>query len=172
MPSSNLAAWPDIIAMAWECRPRRILDVGPGRGKAGILLREYIGEPPIERIDAVEMEPSYITPRLRAMYDTVHKCEAADLSDEVLASYDLVLMVDVIEHMEKDDGLNLLARIPGRIIVCTPRDFFENPAGLPPSEKHRSLWTATDFDDRLEREDVNSLAMGAVLVRLGRSSIS
>lgn len=163
MPSSNLAVWPPLIHLAWELRPRRILDVGPGRGKAGILLREYIGEPPVECIDAVEAEPSYVTPRLRALYDDVYTADVLDVPDTFFRFYDLVLMADVIEHLPKEAGRQLLDHIPGWVIVCTPEEFFHNPAHLPESERHRSLWSVADFGDRLEHD---ASQLGAVLVRL------
>ena len=162
MPTSNLALAPAIIHLCWEVQPARILDVGPGWGKYGLLLREYVN--PKATIDAVEMEPSYITPRLEAIYDTVYKCDVRDFGEGTLETwYDLVLMVDVIEHLTKEDGLALLERIPGHVVVCTPSEFFQNPDTVP-SEVHRSLWTPEDFGDRLEVQWVN--AQGAVLVRL------
>jgi ribosomal protein RSM22 (predicted rRNA methylase) len=58
MPSSNLVLAPSILAMAAEVKPRRILDVGPGNGKYGLLVREYL--PPLEELVAVEAEPRYV----------------------------------------------------------------------------------------------------------------
>lgn len=164
MPTSNLSLWPTIVHLVWEVQPKWILDVGPGRGKAGVLLREYIGEPPIERIDAVEAETSYITDRLRCLYDDVFIGDVLNVPDEHLDSYDVVLMVDVIEHLEKEAGLELLDRIIGRVVICTPATFFDNPPELPESEKHRSLWSVADFGDRVE---VDASRDGGVLVRLG-----
>lgn len=138
-----------------------MLDVGPGHGKAGILLREYAG---VERVDAVEAWPAYRTPRLHALYDTVFACDVLDLPPLALRGYELVLMVEVLEHLEKADGLALIDRIPGWIVICTPAAFFQNPeADAIPPERHRSLWSATDFGDRLEHD---ASQLGGVLVRL------
>lgn len=165
MPTSNLAMWPMILQLAKEVKPRRVLDVGPGHGKGAVLLREYVGCPPIERIDAVEAWEPYVTPRLRAAYDTVLVVDVLDMAEHDLASYDLVLMVDVIEHLEKGDGLALLERIPGRVIVCTPMEFFQNPQHLQiPPEAHWSLWSLADFAGRVE---MDASQLGGVLVRLG-----
>ena len=169
MPTSNLACWPSILNLVWKVQPHRILDVGPGWGKAGILLREYVGCPPIERVDAVEAWEPYVTDRMRAIYDEVFVMDVADMTDDELASYDMVLMVDVLEHMERDDAIKLLERIPGRIVICTPRDYFQNPEWeeIPP-EAHRSVWTYNDFDGRREAIDEPALNnLGAVLLRLG-----
>lgn len=161
MPSSLLALAPTIIHMVWEKDAKRILDVGPGRGKYGLLIREYVGDP--ERLDAVEMHDGYVSERLRAIYDEVIVEDVCELTDDELERYDLVLMADVIEHIEKDRALKLLERIPGSVIVSTPVEFFENPAELPDSERHVSHWTIEDFGERVE---LDCSQLGAVLVRL------
>lgn len=165
MPTSNLALAPNVIHLVHLAQPHRaVLDVGPGRGKYGILLREYLNEPP-DVLDAVEAEPSYVTPRLRALYDSVFVADVRDMPDDALGRYDLVLMVDVIEHLDKNDGVELLRRIPGRVVVCTPEEFFSNGPGLPPSEEHRSLWSRDDFA-ALRTIDGDLSALGGIVVSL------
>jgi len=165
MPTSNLALWPSILHLVWEVKPARVLDVGPGWGKAAGLLREYVD--PAVTVDAVEAWPGYVTDRLRAAYDDVLVADALTLSDEVLGRYDLVLMVEVIEHMEKGAALALLSRVRCPVVVCTPAEFFSNGPDLPPTEDHVSLWSVSDFGDRVEADRSE---MGAVLVRLSGSA--
>lgn len=167
MPSSNLAIAPVIMHLVWDAKHnfrypiKRILDVGPGRGKYAVLLREYVD--PLLIIDAVEAEQRYITPRLRAIYDSVY-WEDVTLMGKRLDNYDLVLMVDVIEHIDKEIALELLNRIPGWIVICTPQEWFQNPEHEEfPFEEHRSLWTAADFGDRLEHD---ASQLGGLIVRL------
>lgn len=164
MPSSNLALAPTIIHLVHTQSHKSVLDVGPGRGKYGLLLREYLNEPP-EILDAIEVEPSYVTDRLRAVYDEVFLDDVRNWSRQDLGFYDVVLLVDVIEHLDKSDGLELLGRIPGRVVICTPEEFFSNGPGLPPSEEHRSLWTKPDFESvRTVEADVS--ALGGIILRL------
>lgn len=164
MPTSNLAIWPAILHLVHQVQPSVILDVGPGRGKGAMLLREYIGCPPIVRVDAVEAWEPYVTPRLKAVYDNVYIMDVLEMADHELERYDLVLMVDVIEHIDKPDAIGLLERIPGRVVVCTPEQFFQNPEHKEvPPEKHRSLWTVDDFGSRVE---ANMSQLGGVVVRL------
>lgn len=165
MPSSNLALAPTIIHLVHVTQPHKsVLDIGPGRGKYGLLLREYLNEPP-EILDAIEVEPSYVTERLRAVYDEVFLDDVRNWSRQDLGFYDVVLLVDVIEHLDKSDGLELLGRIPGRVVICTPEEFFSNGPGLPPSEEHRSLWTKADFESvRTVEADVS--ALGGIILRL------
>jgi hypothetical protein len=151
--------------MAWETKPRTVIDVGPGHGKGGLLLREYLE--PIEQLDAVEAEPRYLDAFgwLKAIYDTVHVADAVTVD---YTPYDLVLMIDVLEHLTHDQGAELLARIPGRVIICTPRDYFQNPEHDDyPTESHRSVWTAGEIAAirPLEVHDRNAESVGAVLVR-------
>lgn len=171
MPSSNWHMVPEVVAMVDQVHHDRVLDVGPGRGKYAVALRELLSEPP-SVIDAVEMEPSYITRWLVSLYDTVTAKDVRDLTDEQLAAYDLVLMVDVIEHLELDDAMQLLGRIPGRVAICTPVDFFSNGPGLPASETHRSHWTDVQWDalEQRRKVEVRYQSLGGWLVRLGPQS--
>lgn len=174
MPTSNLTCWPALVHLCWEVRPRRVLDVGPGHGKAGVLLREYIGTEaagtgPIVAVDAVEAEPRYLDrfPWLTSIYDTVYGSDVCDLPDEVLAAYDLVVMADVIEHLDRHDALRLLDRIPGVVVIATPTSWFQNPEHAAwPTEEHRSHWTFADFAGRADAHDLDAAKVGVLLVRL------
>jgi 2-polyprenyl-3-methyl-5-hydroxy-6-metoxy-1,4-benzoquinol methylase len=142
-----------------------VLDIGPGHGKYATLLREYLNHPP-QRIDAVEAHRPYITAHhLWALYDEVRGLNALDLDAEDLAPYDLVMMIDVIEHMDKAAALALLDRIRGWVIICTPEAFFATDPGLPATEEHVSHWTPEDFTV-LPRLEHHSVYLGGHLVRL------
>lgn len=172
MPTSNLALWPWILNLVEtvEPSPLHVLDVGPGHGKAAVLLREYLNHPP-SRIDAVEAHKPYVDAfGLTQLYDEVYIGDVQGLHDSLLAAYDLVLMADVIEHIEKDQALALLDRIPGRVVISTPVEFFSNGPGLPDSETHRSHWTATDWNAQVTRRPVEACfeQLGGWVVRLGR----
>lgn len=170
MPSSNLVLAPAILTMAAEVKPRRILDVGPGNGKYGLLVREYL--PPLETLTAVEAELRYLDsfPWLDKIYDVLIPADVVEMTVDFLAMFDLVLMLDVLEHLDREAAVALLRRIPGRVIISTPRDFFQNPEADQgwETERHRSHWTGPEIAEirPLEVEDVAALdAIGAVLVR-------
>lgn len=166
MPTSNLAVWPMLLWLVHSAPHRRILDVGPGHGKAAVLLREYLTEPP-EQIDAVEAHRPYVEAfGLRALYDNVFVTDVVDLPSERLAGYDVVLMADVIEHLDKPAAVDLLGRIPGRVVISTPVEFFSNGPDLPESETHRSHWTAADFETTGRVEEIVEETT-SWLVRLG-----
>lgn len=164
MPTSNLALAPDVLNMVHQVPHKRILDVGPGRGKYSILLKEYVSG--IEYIDAVEMWRPYIKDfRLRDLYDVVLDQDVTQLSQNVLDDYDIVLMVDILEHLSKRQGGELLKRIPGRVVICTPEKFFQNPEHkeIPP-EAHRSVWTLQELE-LVRPLEVAYVRLGGVLAR-------
>jgi 2-polyprenyl-3-methyl-5-hydroxy-6-metoxy-1,4-benzoquinol methylase len=153
MPTSKLELIQPIIHIIWQYRegigrPIRVLDVGPGWGKYGLLIREAADPDAI--IDAIEPHP--VWPALNGIYRQIWSDDARfmpsgqqDDDDEWrgFASYDLILLIDVIEHFSLRDGYDLLARIPTTMILSTPATLFSTPAQspeLPPWEQHRSLW--------------------------------
>jgi 2-polyprenyl-3-methyl-5-hydroxy-6-metoxy-1,4-benzoquinol methylase len=162
MPTSNLHLAADLCWLVERTGARTVLDVGPGHGKYGVLLKEYSA---VERVDAVEMWEPYIDAfGLEGIYGTVHRGDVCDLPDEVLAVYDCVFMGDVIEHIDKGRANALLDRIPGWVVICTPSTFFAQPHEVP-TEHHVSHWVPDDFWARPELDEVSE-RMGGLLVRL------
>ena len=63
--------------------------------------------------------------------------------------YDLVLMCDVLEHLNKADGATVVHWFLSRdsiLFVTIPKDWFK-PAALHenPDEEHKSYWAPEDF---------------------------
>jgi Methyltransferase domain len=135
-------------------RPRRVLDIGVGYGKWGLLVREALDfidgrfqrdewKVTIDGIDAHR----YDSPLLDWVYDDVRICDVLDVADK-LAGYDLVLMGDVIEHFEKEDGMRLLTVLLAHnrnVLLTTPLFYFDQEMEDNPYERHRSHWTMADF---------------------------
>ena len=166
MPSGVLLVAERTITLAGliQPNPQRILDVGAGYGKHGVLLREYLDPTPV--VHGVEAwEPYVEAHRLRGIYDELHVRSVLDFTAQELAAYDLVVMGDVIEHIEKPDALALLDRIAGWVVIATPLVHFHTDPHLPPTERHVSHWTAADFDATGRLEHVES-RYGALIVRL------
>lgn len=154
--------------MVREVPHASILDVGPGRGKGGVLLREYLAG--VERLEAIEGWEPYVTARLRCIYDRVHVADvmAPWIDARWLGEFDVVLMVDVFEHLARADALALLERIAGSVVICTPAAWFQNPeARTIWTEAHRSLWSVEDFQAMPRAEVAYVNEWGAVLARLG-----
>lgn len=181
LPTSLLAIWPDILLCVEQVPHRRVLDVGPGHGKAAILLREYLADPP-DSIDAVEAWEPYVGRfHLDDLYDRVFIGDVTSGRWDVggssvdaqgqLARYDLVLMGDVLEHIRQEPAMALLRRIPGRVVICTPVAWFDNDPGHrhPPTEAHVSHWTQADWDSvgAFRSVEVCYQTLGGWVVRLG-----
>lgn len=144
MPTSALVMADPTVTLIAKTKPRTVLDVGPGYGKYGPIIREYCH--PTPQVDAVEAWPAYVEKHgLRGIYRNLYEADVMTLDPEILAQYDTVFMGDVIEHLAKDDALKLIARIPGHIVINTPEHFFHNGDNLPWTETHRSHWEYQDF---------------------------
>jgi len=92
----------------------KILDVGAGCGTYHDLLRPY----GYQRIDAVEVWKPYIDEyNLRKKYDYVHNKNILDVSSNYLESYDLVILGDIIEHLNYIEATTLLSKIENFIIA-------------------------------------------------------
>jgi len=162
MPTSNLLLAAELCHMVERTGAHKVLDVGPGHGKYGVLLREYAG---VELVDAVEMWEPYVEAfGLEGIYGTVYHGDVCNLPDVVLAAYDCVFLGDVIEHIPKRRALTLLDRIPGWVVICTPVEFYPQPHEVP-TEHHVSHWTAEEFT-AMARCNEHRVNLGGHLVRL------
>ncbi|MBE7188919.1 bifunctional 2-polyprenyl-6-hydroxyphenol methylase/3-demethylubiquinol 3-O-methyltransferase UbiG [Jatrophihabitans endophyticus] len=81
-----------------------VLDVGPGVGTYATLLAGL----PVERMLAIEAwEPYLETYHLADLYDDV---VVGDVRTTALPPCDVVILGDVVEHMTRDEGLELWRR--------------------------------------------------------------
>src|ERR671921_274943 len=156
MPSSQYYHISKIMEMIISLKPNSVLDIGSGYGKFGVLCREYLelwdGRQKYEfekRIDCVEVFEEYITPLHRYVYNNVYNKNILDLVSSLDYKYDLILLIDVLEHFEKKEGSDLLKTLLENnkgILISTPKkpspqkDAFGNIY-----ETHRSQWTNNDL---------------------------
>lgn len=164
MPFSHSGQLSTIVGFAESLRPTSILDVGTGMGQYGFLLRtnlenEHLFEvdgprarqrPKADwriRIDGIEGYAGYLTPVHEYAYNQVRIGDAmAMLPTLPEASYELVIAVDILEHLTVEQGRVFLAelrRIAARAaLVSTPKDFHAQEIEANPFENHRSVWSA------------------------------
>lgn len=146
MPSSLLVGIMPIMMAIMEMKPKSILDIGVGTGKWGLLCREYLDDIniPIKRLDGIEIFKPYINKTVNSIYDNVYNVDVREFNPPI--TYDLYLIIDVIEHMTKQQGHILLGKLGGNKIVATPNGFVKQPAiGGNEHEKHICGWTLEDF---------------------------
>lgn len=158
MPSSRPAIIAPILDIIMGLAPKTILDVGVGFGKWGVLLREYLevwqgrymNKEWEVLIDGVEPWGPYYNDLHDLVYNTMHMMPVEEFLPLVERSYDLVLMSEVVEHMERGTAEEVLPKLWDlalKAIIIT------SPVGGSPQgevfgnkyERHRSAWDAADF---------------------------
>jgi len=163
MPSSRASGISTIVHVVKQLEPESILDVGVGFGKWGFLFREYTDIVASEeeksryskegwrvRIDGVEGYPGYLTPVHDYVYDEIHVGLIQDLADG-LPRYDVIFLGDMIEHLSKESGHEVLRKMLDRankaVIVSTPKfDTHQGELIGNALEQHECLWEARDFE--------------------------
>lgn len=129
---------------------RTLLDVGCGDYSplAGVARRmeRSVGldafEPAIEIARAAGIHDDYVlgdAGRLRELFEP--------------GSFDCVAATDLIEHMEREQGLELLAAMESiarrRVVIFTPNGFLpQEPFGGNEFQRHRSGWSAREMQQR------------------------
>ncbi|WP_391204299.1 glycosyltransferase family 4 protein [Psychrobacillus sp. L4] len=160
MPTSWYQAVPTIIDLVQMDGPQSILDIGVGFGKYGVLLREVF-DIPYERydkknwhlqLDGVEGFEGYNNPIHDYVYNKMYYGNIFSVLPKLSQKYDTLLLIDVLEHFEKEEGLRLIAgllEVTNRsLIVSTPiwpapqGDYIGNEL-----ETHKSRWNIVDFVD-------------------------
>ncbi|MEO8513950.1 MAG: class I SAM-dependent methyltransferase [Ignavibacteria bacterium] len=158
MGTSN---WQNIsynIELIRKLDPITILDVGVGFGRWGILFREFLEIWDNGRyngkwqrvIDGVEIFPDYIKDYHKYFYDEIYLINAIDYLRNTHKVYELINFGDVIEHLTKEEGKELieLALTKGRsVLINIPIGKHWAQEGTPenPYEEHKSIWYNNDF---------------------------
>jgi len=162
MPSSQVAQIGTVMELVLATRPMSVLDIGVGFGKYGFLCREYLelwdGREVYSdwqrNIDGIEAFPKYITPMHDYIYNNIYIGDAQEVVPQLIEKgkeYDLILMIDVIEHFSIDDGMNLLrscSKISKACLVSTPLNASPQGAAFENDyETHRSQWRQEHFGE-------------------------
>lgn len=135
-PEPNILGW----LQAFSLESDTVLDVGSGDGRSHNI--------PVKSIETVDCWPA-------ANPDYLLDLEKDDLPAK---SYDVVLMIDLLEHLEKKRGVEILRQAQNiatrAVVVLTPlkwdanQDAFNELGGFYEGNEHilhRSLWTLADF---------------------------
>lgn len=161
MATSFVDQIPSVVFLIQQLKPKTLLDIGKGLGKYGFLAHEYSGlsyahapdptrtvaEQSALAIDAVEVEETFLWPHLYQFYRKVYVGKAEEIYP-TLPMYDVVLMADVIEHIEKECANALVQHFIERgssVIVSTPKKFFAQHLFESKYEEHVSHWEPRDF---------------------------
>jgi hypothetical protein len=158
MGTSN---WQNIsynIGLIRKINPMSILDIGIGFGRWGILFREFleVWDSGIydcnwkRTIDGVEIYPGYIQEYHKYFYDTIYINNALNFLKSLDREYDLINFGDVIEHMDKETGEEVigLALQKGKYVLITipiGDHWLQDGTEANPYEAHKSIWYNRDF---------------------------
>lgn len=154
MPVSSFYPIPAILDEIRFLQPHSVIDLGIGFGKYGPLVRELLDGMhgrcrPKEwqaAIEGVEIFEAYRNP----CWDLYSRVTIADFRVLPVEGWDLVLMIDSLEHVEADEGDGLLRRLirdNKQVIISVPVEpmrqgqVFGNP-----NEAHLRQFTGREFD--------------------------
>lgn len=153
MPTSFRENIPLILLEIERINPKSILDIGFGRGKYGFLTREYYEN---IKVDGLEVFPQYITPLQRNIYGKIYEGNVFEME---IPQYDLYLLIDIVEHWNKEEGHKLIQKLltMGKVLVSTPRSVGEQGAVYGNEwERHISEWGGYDFDKYEPRRQIHN----------------
>ena len=148
--------------------PSNLLDLGAGSGKYGRIAKSLN---PATRCIAVELHSPYISRyKLVDLYDEVREMNAVDLihPDYFSEKYDLVVAGDLIEHLRKSDGLDLINFFLYRsawILLVYPLKYLQDIVRGNPHEAHISAWCDADFSNLDETTVLRRRDMELVCIR-------
>ena len=98
----------------------------------------------------VEVWDKYRNPRWD-FYDSIVMENIIAFIESDQRLFDLILLIDVLEHFDRGTGLSLLEKLKLKtrraLIVSTPLTTYpQGEFGGNPYEKHRSTWSETDLE--------------------------
>ena len=165
MPIGCFSLPPHVVSLLLHRRPASILDLGIGMGIYGAAVRQWLDDgraPWRTRLVGVEGWGAYRNPTWD-LYDEVRVEPIETYLESAGEPFDAILLMDVLEHFERAEGLWVLNRAAGRLtpggllVVATPGNWFEQGAvNGNELERHLSYWRSEDFE-----------ALGFSLVRDG-----
>jgi hypothetical protein len=158
MGTSNWQNIPFCVEVLMKINPQRVLDIGAGFGRWGMVVREFCdvwyGHVHRENwqvvIEGVEAYPQNIDEYHKAFYNKIHIGDFRTVRAEIGENWDVILFGDVLEHFEKPEALRLLAwaiKSSHYVMINIPLgpnweqvDVYENPY-----ERHLSAWEKEEF---------------------------
>jgi len=163
MPSSHLHQLNEIMDLIYNANPKSILDIGVGFGKYGFLSREFLelwdGRQQYKnwqvRIDGIEVFKEYLTPVHNFIYDHIYEGNAIDILPTLETKYDLILLIDVLEHFDFEEGSTILSECQkhGRnILISTPKDIGTQKDSFGNVyETHKFQWKSQHFEKFVDK---------------------
>lgn len=99
-------------------------------------------------------QPSIDASRKNNIHDSYVRCDVMDIDKKFKKnSFDAVIALDLIEHIDKKKGSALLSKMEHiacrKVILLTPNGFInQDPYEDNPYQVHKSGWSVDDFEQR------------------------
>ena len=187
MPSSQHQQITKIIDYVLTINPKSVLEIGIGFGKYGLLCREYlefwkgdvdwqlpVKENWVRRIDGVEAFDSYINQHQKYIYNNIYNGDALEVFNSIEHQYDLILMIDVLEHFTYENGMKLLKKCLANsqnILVSVPKDIgLQSDVNDNKYEIHRFQFLKKHFKELSVECVFSSGGSSSLIVLLGKNS--
>ncbi len=159
MGTSNWQNIPFCVEALMKIAPQRVLDVGVGFGRWGMIVREFCDvwfghvfkQDWTVSITGIEGFAKSITDYHRAFYNRILIGDAQEIIFSLDETFHVIIFGDVLEHFERPVAerlLNWSLEHSDYVLVNIPlgldwpqQEVYENPY-----EKHLSAWVEEDFD--------------------------
>ena len=126
----------------------KVLNVGIGDMKSGLACQLPFLK--FAELTMIDVHQPYIDYAKRGIWKTpIMKFENKDIRNvNNWNDYDLIMIFDVLEHLEKEQSIGIINKIKKPLLVFGPleKEFRHNHFGVE-SQDHLSLWTEQDFMD-------------------------
>jgi hypothetical protein len=159
MPTSCYTHIPQVLDEVYRLQPERTIELGVGIGKWGVLLREVLDAiygrcHPHEwqrKIYGIEVYPAYQNP----CWDLYTKVAISNFADDRLGGWrltgwDLVMMMDSLEHLKPEVGRPFLAGLVERnkhVIISVPNGPMPQDEAVYGNEHEKHLWTFNGLEE-------------------------
>lgn len=160
MPTSDCTNISPIITALHWINPKSVLDLGIGYGKYGVLVREYLDiakfriKPKDWQINIIGVEgfEEYTNPCWEAYSTVLVEDFTESYTDGHYKGFDLVLMIDSLEHVDKGTGEKIFEFLRANnkwvIVSCPDGDYPQGSVNGNELETHKAVWTKEDLSIR------------------------
>ncbi len=126
-----------------------ILDLGIGEGDFGAIIKNISQK---VKLIGVEVWKAYKHPQWK-MYNKIYFEDIRLFLKEDKNAYDGILLIDVIEHFNKTDGLRILNQVMQKannfVVISTPiTEYPQGEYNNNPYEKHKYFWSDSDLKSK------------------------
>ena len=130
----------------------KVINFGMGSGQSGLALQ--LPRLPFAKFHGIDVHEPYLKTAGDGAWDAGEtRFWVQDMRDfRDFGGYDVVMAFDVLEHLEKEDSLDILGRIEesgvGALVFIPLEDEFRPNGFGVGAQDHLSLWTEDDFRSR------------------------